>query len=180
MRTVLRPVSRAASLIERATMKTKFALSFCCLILAGCGTPHQPYSFLGGGGYRDVQLSENVFKVTVEANAYTSKSDAADLALLRSAELAVERGFKFFIIGATEDNSYSGAISTPSTTQISLTRNGNSAYGTARTTGGDNIAFTLPTPSMTIVCFTEKPKSQGTVYDAAIVAKSMRARFGMK
>lgn len=158
----------------------KFAGSFCCLFLAGCATTYQPYSYFGGGGYRDVQLGENVFKVTVEANGYTSNSAATDLALLRSADLALEHGFKYFVIGTTSDDSYSSSYTTPTTTNINATSYGNTIRGTAQTTGGQTYSFHFPTPSMTITCFTEKPTLQGTIYDAAIVSKSLRAQLGAK
>ena len=152
----------------------------CCLLLAGCSTAYQPYSYLGGGGYRDVQLAENVFKVTVEANGYTSSSAATDLALLRSADLALQRGFKYFVIGTTSDDSYSSSYTSPSTTNINATSYSNTISGTARTTGGQTYTFRFPTPSMTITCFTEKPSLQGTIYDAAIVSKSLRTQLGVK
>lgn len=161
-------------------MKNSLAGSLFCLLLAGCATAHQPYSYFGGGGYRDVQLAENVFKVTVEANAYTSNSAATDLALLRSAELALEHKFKYFVIGTTSDDSYFSSLTTPTTTNVYATRYGNTVRGTAQTTGGQTYSFHFPAPTMTITCFTEKPALNGTIYDAAIVSKSLRAQHGIK
>ena len=160
-------------------MKNKLIGLLCCF-LASCATQYQPYSYIGGGGYRDVQLAENVFKVTVEANGYTSSSKATDLALLRSADLAIEHGFKYFVIGATSDDSYSSSYTTPTTTNINVTSYGNTAYGTAQTYGGQTYIFQFPTPSMTITCFKEKPSFQATIYDAEMATKSLRAQLGVK
>jgi hypothetical protein len=153
---------------------------FIVLFLVGCATSYRPYSYFGGGGYRDVQLAENVFKVTVEANGYTSNSRATDLALLRSADLTLQHSFRFFIIGATSNDSYSSSYTTPTTTTAQVTSYGNTAYGTANTYGGQTYTFNFPTPSMTITCFAEKPQFQATIYDAAIVSRSLRAQLGIK
>lgn len=161
-------------------MKNKLIGLSCCLLLASCATSYQPYSYFGGGGYRDVQLAENVFKVTVEANAYTSSSKATDLALLRSADLTIQHGFKYFIIGATSDDTYSSSYTTPTTTNLNITSYGNIAHGTAQTYGGQTYIFRFPTPSMTITCFKEKPTFEATIYDAEIVSKSLRAQLDVK
>lgn len=150
------------------------------MLLAGCATSYQPYSYFGGGGYRDVQLAENVFKVTVEANGLTSNSRATDLALLRSAELAKQHGFKYFIVGASSNDVQSSTYTTPTTTNVHVNSYGNNAYGTAQTYGGQTYTFSFPTPSMTITCFTEKPAFQGMTYDAEIVSKSLKAQLGIQ
>lgn len=161
-------------------MSKHYLALFVCVVLAGCATPHQPYSYFGGGGYRDVQLSENVFRVTVEANAYTTNTRAVDLALLRSAELTLQNGFNYFIIGETADHSYSASYTAPSTTNINVTAHGNTAYGTASTYGGQTYNFNFPAPSMTITTFKEKPNLEGTIYDAELVTRSLRKRLGVK
>lgn len=161
-------------------MQKKFITSLGCLLLAGCATSYQPYSYFGGGGYKDVQLAENVFKVTVEANAYTSSAKASDLALLRSAELTLQHGFRYFIVGERADHSYSTSYTTPQTTNVNVTAYGKTAYGTANTYGGQTYNFHFPTPSMTITAFKEKPTLQGTVYDAELVSKSLRKELDVK
>ncbi|BCM78249.1 CC0125/CC1285 family lipoprotein [Aeromonas caviae] len=160
-------------------MRMKLTGLLCCVALTGCATAYQPYSYFGGGGYSDVQLAENVFQVTVEANGFTTSTEAADLALLRSADLTLERGFKYFIIGSTADHSYSAGYTTPSTTTLNATSYGNTIYGTAQTTGGQTYVFNFPTPSMTITCFSDQPALNGTVYDAAITSRSLRAKLGI-
>lgn len=162
-------------------MQKKFITSLgCILLLSGCATPYQPYSYFGGGGYKDVQLAENVFKVTVEANEYTTSARASDLALLRSAELTLQHGFKYFIVGERVDHSYSASYTTPQTTNVNITSYGNTAYGTANTYGGQTYNFRFPTPSMTITTFKEKPTLQGTIYDAEMVSTSLRKELDVK
>lgn len=76
-------------------MNQVFALAVV-ILLAACASPYQPEGF--GGGYSETQLSENIFKVSFRGNGYTSEDRAADMALLRSAELALENGFKYFAV----------------------------------------------------------------------------------
>jgi hypothetical protein len=149
-------------------------------LLAACATAYQPYSYFGGGGYKDVQLSENSFKITVEANGYTSKSQAADLALLRAADLTLEKGFKHFVIVDSADQSYGMNYTTPTTTTVNVTGNKFGAIGTAQTYGGQTFYVAFPTPVLTILAFKEKPQISGMVYDAATTSRSLRAQLNIK
>ena len=160
-------------------MKKLFVLALVAS-LAACSTAYQPYSYFGGGGYKDVQLSENSFKVTVEANGYTSKSQAADLALLRAADLALEKGFSHFVIVGSADESSGMTYTTPTTTTANISANKFGATGTAQTYGGQSFYVVFPTPVLTILAFKEKPAINGMVYDAAITSKSLRTQLNVK
>ncbi|MGV0983286.1 MAG: CC0125/CC1285 family lipoprotein [Limnohabitans sp.] len=159
-------------------MKKLFVLALVAS-LAACSTAYQPYSYFGGGGYKDVQLSENSFKITVEANGYTSKSQAADLALLRAADLTLEKGFKHFVIVDSADQSHGMNYTTPTTTTVNVTGNKFGATGTAQTYGGQTFYVAFPTPVLTILAFKEKPPISGMVYDAAITSRSLRRQLNI-
>ena len=161
-------------------MKPRVIVPFATLLLSACATTYQPYSYFGGGGYRDAQLGENIFKVTFEANGYTSSSKAADLALLRAADLATARGFSFFVVVAEADNSSAMAYTTPTTTTATVTSTGNTARATAQTYGGQTFLISFPTPSLTILCFKDKPAINGLVYEAVVVAQSMKAQYRVR
>ncbi|MDY7579093.1 hypothetical protein RGU70_12240 [Herbaspirillum sp. RTI4] len=160
-------------------MKKLFALALVAFV-SGCSTSYQPYSYFGGGGYKDIQLSENSFKITVEANGYTSKSQAADLALLRAADLTLEQGFKHFVIVDSADQSHGMNYTTPTTTTMNVTGNKFGATGTAQTYGGQTFYVAFPTPVLTILTFKEKPPISGMVYDAAITSRSLRQQLNIK
>lgn len=145
--------------------------------VSACSTSYQPYSYFGGGGYKDVQLSENSFRITVEANGYTSKSQAADLALLRAADLTLEKGFKHFVVVDTADQSHGMSYTTPTTTTINITGNKFGATGTAQTYGGQTFYVAFPTPVLTILTFNENPSIVGMVYDAEITSRSLRIQL---
>jgi hypothetical protein len=160
-------------------MKKLFALTLVALVSA-CSTSYQPYSYLGGGGYKDVQLSENSFRITVEANGYTSKSQAADLALLRAADLTLEKGFKHFVIVDSADQSAGMNYTTPKTTTMNIAGNKYGATGTAQTYGGQTFYIAFPTPVLTILTFKEKPPISGMVYDAEVTSRSLRTQLNVK
>jgi len=65
-------------------------------LLAACATPYQSKGYTGG--FSETQLDVNVFRVNFNGNAYTSGERAVDFTLLRSAELAREHGYHYFIV----------------------------------------------------------------------------------
>ena len=67
-----------------------------CLGLAGCATGYHSKGFTGG--YSNMKLQDNIFKVTFNGNAYSSMERARDFALLRSAEITIENGYKYFVV----------------------------------------------------------------------------------
>ena len=143
--------------------------------LTGCATPYQKRSF--SGGYSETQLAENVFKVSFNGNGYTGKERAADMALLRSAEITLQNGFRYFAVVDERSSSSYGTYTTPTTTTATVNSYGNSAYGTATTTGGQTLLIAKPSSTNLIMCFNEKP--DGFVFDAQFVAKSLREKFGI-
>jgi len=148
-----------------------------CVLLTACATTYQPYSYFGGGGYKDLQLSENSFKVTFEGNGYTSKTEATDKALWRAADLALEKGFKYFVLVSQTDDSSSMGYTTPSTSYVNTSSLGSTGYGTIQSYGGQHFNIVLPAPSLTILCFREKPDVTGHVYDADMVEKAMKRQY---
>ncbi len=126
-------------------------------VLFGCATTYKPFGF--GGGYSEVQLGENIFQVSFRGNNYTSEERASAFSLLRSAELTINNGFRYFRIIDSEKSSKVSAAT---------------AYD------GGNINFMYkPRASNTIACFKEKPESSGLVFDAVFVIKSIRQKYGL-
>jgi hypothetical protein len=155
------------------------------LLLAGCAiptptpTPYQPKGF--SGGYSDVQLDKNVFRVSFRGNGFTSRDRAEELALLRSAELTLKSGFTHFIIVDGRSSSQYGAFTAPtmSTTTGSTSLYGNTAFGSATTTttGGQTFMVRKPSVTNTIVCFDGKPNVNALVFDAQFVFTSLAKKY---
>lgn len=151
------------------------------IALSGCATPYQSKGFTGG--YSEVQLDENVFKVSFRGNGYTGKERAANFSLLRSAEVAIDHGFKYFIIADLSNSTSESTWTTPTQTTTNMNYNsyGSSGYGSANSTtyGGQTYNISKPTATNTIVCFKEKPNIQGLVYNAEFLVRSLKEEYGI-
>lgn len=151
------------------------------ILLAACATSYQPKGF--SGGYVETQLGENIFQVSFLGNGYTRSQRASDFALLRSAEIATENGFRYFIVVESGNDSSLSAYTTPtqSYTTGSAYSYGNSAYGSAKTTsyGGQTYMIRKPSTTNTIVFLQAKPEGGDLVFDAEFVKRSLKEKYGI-
>lgn len=162
-------------------MKKLSLLLFTFALLQGCATSYHKSSF--NGGYSETQLGENIFRVSFSGNGYTGGERVADFVLLRSAELALENGYAFFVVIDEKDVSSSYTYTTPTTsnTSASVYRYGNYTNGNATTTtyGGQTYNIRSPGVVSTILCFKEKPNNAFT-FDAKFILKSISAKYRIK
>ena len=73
------------------------------IFLFSCSTGYRPLNDSGGYWDERIEFSSNKFKIGYDGNKWHSdpvnrKERVIDLALLRSAEVALENGFKYFVI----------------------------------------------------------------------------------
>lgn len=144
-------------------MRTLSVLVLVVSVLTGCATAYQRVSFTGG--YSETQLGENIFQVSFRGNGFTSRERASDFSLLRSAEVAMENGFRYFVIVGSEKGSKISAYTTGS--------------ATTTTYKGQTYFISKPRATNTILCYKEKPKINGLVFDAEFVAKSIEQKYGL-
>jgi|TARA_B100000315_G_C14218198_1_gene425239 hypothetical protein len=162
-------------------MKQVALISLVIILLQGCATPYQAVGFRGG--YSETQLDTNVFKVSFRGNGFTSRERTTDFTLLRSAQLALNNGFKYFAI--IDENTYvrHSTYTTPTQSQTtgSVRGYGNTAYvdATTTTTGGHTYNFSKPSSSNTIVCFVEKPQNVRS-YSAVFIINSIVKKYDLK
>lgn len=119
-------------------MKKLFFICFVLFITAACATPYKAAKKPTANGYFSVQLQEGLFNVSFKGNEETSMKVAKDYALLRSAEVCLENGYKSFSIvdsrdiSITEDffiNGYGEAYTQPHIDlTIQCSRNSNLLY----------------------------------------------------
>jgi hypothetical protein len=152
-------------------------LIVAALLLGACATPYQRQGLRGG--FTESQLDENVFRVSFHGNGFTSHDRVADFTLLRSAELAREHGYHFFLIVQASDRTSYSTYTTP--IQSTTTANVTSYGGTATTTitGGGTHLIAMPGASNTIVCFTDRPEGYPVVYNADFLYRSLSSRYGI-
>lgn len=95
--------------------KLSFILPLFILALTGCTTAYKPYGF--SGGYSDIALSESLYKISFEGNAFTSKELVQNYLLRRCAELTAQKGYKYFVIVNENTEVSQRTITTPTTVQ---------------------------------------------------------------
>jgi len=131
------------------------------LLLAGCAKPLQPDNY--ADRISSTWLDAHRFVV---AYPHTSTDQqVVDLALLRSAEIALQNGFNYFIVVNADDSIVTSADALPAAATESMDYN------------GIRYHYTSPASSNTIVCFKHKP--QGFAYVALFVKASLRAKYGL-
>jgi hypothetical protein len=146
------------------------------LLLTGCATPYQREG--ATGGFSETQYADNVFQVTFKGNGFTAQEIAADYTLLRSAEVALEHGFAYFVVVDAQRYSEYATYTTPRHTYASATAYGNTAYGSATTYGGHTYLIAKPHSSNVIACFKEKPEVFS--FEARFLIQSLKQKYGLQ
>lgn len=152
--------------------KTITYLFGAIIFLQACSTPYQKEGF--SGGYTELQLDDNVFRITFRGNAYTSRENTSDFTLLRSAEIALNHGYKYFVIIDAKEYTKESIYTTPTRT----TGYGNAGYISYTTYGGQTFLIAEPTSSNTILCYNEKP--EGFSYNAELIVRSIRDKYKLE
>lgn len=151
------------------------------LLLAACATEYQSSGFTGG--FKDTQLAPDVFRVSFAGNAFTSPERVQDLALLRAAELTIANGARYFgvISSADQTRVHTQVSGGSASTTGTVSMYGNTGYysGTTTYSAPQVNTYYKPGVGMMIRTFTSKPEGD-FAFDAEFVAKSVRAKYGIK
>ncbi|MDH2313372.1 CC0125/CC1285 family lipoprotein [Methylobacterium brachiatum] len=141
-----------------------FVGAAAALTLAGCQTSYQKTGFTGG--FDELRLSENTYRVSVRGNGFTSKERANDIALLRASELTLAAGYDRFAVVGGEGVSSQVTGFDPIQTNL---------YGnTLVTTGGDPVSK----PGGNIIVRMLRPRDPG--YAEALDAKRIETQLRAK
>lgn len=167
-------------------MKGLTATALCLCLLVGCSTAYQRHGFTGG--FDETQLQSEMYRVSFKGNGYTSSERAADLALLRCAEITLQNGYAFFAIvdgqSATNHSSFTMPTQSYTTGNATAYRSGPNVnvYGNSTTTtyGGQTFMFSKPSSTNTIILLKDKSEAGGMVYDAKFLSNSLSAKYGVK
>lgn len=148
-------------------------LAVALLCLSGCATGYHPSSFTGG--YSDVRLDDGLYKVSYRGNGATSGSTAADFAMLRAAELALENGYPYFTVEDSSSHQSIGSHTDPVQVHANHYRIG-SGYTKYSTTGGETTVYSKPSNRIIVRMHKENP---GNGYDAEQIVKALRIEYGL-
>ncbi len=138
-------------------MKRLFIFSMI-IFLSSCATSYHRKSFTGG--YSEIRIREDVFKVLFKGNSRTSMERAVDFALLRSAVLTLRSGYKYFVI--TKGKHY--------------VKEFYQVYYDGITANSQLVQ--KPRVYFDIKCYHSKPK--GHSYNANYLAESIKEKYRLK
>lgn len=169
--------------MRRISRKLGIMVLGLCLGVAGCATGYQKVGLTGG--YSNMKIQDNIFKVQFRGNAYTSREKTEDFALLRCAEVALENGYRYFVVLEEKSSSKKGAYTTPVQANtygtVNVYGNSGSYHQNTTVTGGQTHFFSKPSTQTTIQCFKEKPENIPViVYDAEQVKTNTKEHYGIK
>jgi hypothetical protein len=146
--------------------------------MSGCATGYQPSGLTGG--FTDVQLDTDTFRVAFNGNGYTSPERAQELMLLRMADITLSHGHSYFLILDSHGRIENETVVLPGSTSYYST----SSYGRY---GGSTSGFAVSTPAT--VMDISKPRTNGTfrtfaerpdvnnVYNAAFLCRTLAAAY---
>jgi len=141
---------------EERIGNSKFFIILVCFVL-GALTSCTTYTKSGfSGGFDEIRLGEDVWRVSAKGNARASKDLIANIVMMRSADLAVQNGFSHFAIVSGSRSSQTGVNHIPGTN------------------GGTLISYSKPTEVNTVLMFRGKPKDfNGVIYEASFICRSL-------
>ncbi len=129
------------------------------LFFCGCGTGYKKAGLIAGG-YDEVNMEDGVSRVSYRGEPETNPDRVRDFAFLRCSEVALAKGYKYFVIKNRESKE----------TQIVTVDKGSSK------------TFYEPTVFLTMKCLKERlaDTSSTTIYDAEQVNYTIRSRYHFK
>lgn len=168
----------------------KIALVGLIVALAGCAsqTLYAPAEKRGTDGYTETRLAENRYRVTFTGNSLTPAETVKDYALLRSAELTLQKGYDWFRTAERDtdkkvrsNTSFGSDFSFPGhttvyqrcgliscSTAVSSSPGFSSGIGVGTTTSSSSYSSALE------ILMGKNPRPQGDVYDARELASTLR------
>ena len=156
--------------------RTAVFISFilCLFLVGGCSTAYQREGFKGG--YSDLLLDSNTFRVSFRGNGYTSSDTVETYLLYRCAELTVQRGFDYFVIVDTKGETKQSFYTSPGSYSSSTSFSGNTAYTSGTYSPGTTIPIHKHRATVIMKVFKgSKPDLPGA-YTAKELMDNLRAQ----
>jgi hypothetical protein len=158
----------------RAAIVPTGILLLMSLGLAACATPYQPYSFWNGGGFSETEVQPGLFLVRFMGNEQTTPDRTADFALLRAADLCLQRGRDYLLLGdlATQYVN-TGYLPGTATTTVIPDQPGNTSVTVD--TSPPTMLYS-PASGITVTCV---EAHGGGAWDARYLARAIRTKYAL-
>ena len=145
-----------------------------CLIALGCSTPYQPLGYRGG--YFDLRLDSETYKVSFRGNGNTSSEKVENYLLFRCAELTAQNGFDYFAIIDSKAENRQAFVTTPGNYSSTTSFYGNTAYTQGRFTPGTTTPINKHVATVVIKVFKGvKPNITGA-FNARELINNLRSQ----
>ncbi len=158
----------------------RMAILLAVLGSSGCAfmmpTPYQPYSTWNGGGFTETEVQPGLFLVRFIGNESTTPDRTADYALLRAADICLQRGKAFLRVGdlATQ-NVRSGYIAGTTTTTVVPSSDPNAPPVVSVDTMPPTLLYS-PQSGLAVSCVESR---QNGAWDADYLARAIRTKYSL-
>ena len=162
-------------------MKKYIITAVICLAMSGCATSYQSKGLTGG--FSSFKIDEAVYQVNFRGNGYTSPTKAYEYALLRSAEICLADGYRYFAVVDQAERGDSLSLRTGGTAQTTgtLSQFGNQLQyqGTTNYSPSQTFNFFRPDTGITVV-FSKTRVDKVLMFDALILSQSLKEKYNIK
>jgi hypothetical protein len=141
-------------------------------LLSACQTAYQPQGFTGGG-YSESWRGEDKVVVTFEGNVATRPAVAEDLAMLRAADLAVEKGYTHFVVRHAGESDQAMTLGPKKAIGPGEYIFPYAAFGTDASGGAGGGTLYKRGARLYVVFLKEPPPTMTGVYDARVVQSEL-------
>lgn len=153
---------------QRLVLLLAVTLGGCALASATGYRPVGP-----GGGYTELQLAPDMFRIAFQGNAYTSQERVADMALLRAADLALAHGAHYFVV--LNQLRESRSLQNPTYVTVPYVSYGYAYWGPATSP----IVVRDHRAELAIKLLREEPGPNASAYSAVLLRDELRRRYDL-
>lgn len=156
------------------------------MVLSGCvTTPSQPRTFDQLGQFSTTPLNEQTFRVSFQGHSNMSFGSAEEIALLKSAQTTVLKGFQYFKV--MDDPSNRNQQPPRQAVVYPVPMMSPWGYGYRRHPGFYDPYYDIPQVvnvdpvqvSYTIQCFKNKKSAPTDAFDAGLILQSLGQKYGV-
>lgn len=145
-------------------------------LLGGCAASYKSKDVWGG--YAEARIDENVFHVSFKGNTFTSRERVNDFSLLRSAEVALENGYDYFVV-LDQQRPGTKIIESTQFGSPSMSSYAGRAGPSREVSGGRKTTVSNPVTETLIACFTEKPETVNS-FNASELVRSIKSKYELE
>lgn len=153
-------------------MRTALCIALTCTLLTGCATAYKPNGF--SGGFVDMPMAQDTYRIKFNGNGFTTEQQATEMAMLRAAELTLERGFSHFIVVSAGEKIDSTNAWMPGVTSTSVYPTGNGGFRSFTSGGGFMMNIRKPQAELIVRMFHDASTNG---LDASAIASALARKY---